>query len=139
MTALTKDTTRVYELGNINELPAAAGELIYQGAAIGCDSSGYAKTLEDGDTFAGFAEENLDNAAGSDGAKNVRIRKQGSILLEISGISLADVNKSVYATDDNTFTLSSTNAVYIGQISRIDESGLALVEFASDKIPPAIA
>jgi len=139
MTALTKDTNRVYELGNINELPVAAGEVIYQGAAIGCDSSGYAKTLEDGDTFAGFAEENYDNAAGSNGAKNVRIRKKGSILLEISGITLADVNKSVYATDDNTFTLSSTNAVYIGQISRIDASGSALVEFASDKIPPAIA
>jgi hypothetical protein len=130
MTALTKDTNRVYELGNINELPVAAGEVIYQGAAIGCDASGYAKTLEYGDTFAGFSEENCDNAAGSDGAKNVRLRKRGSILLEISGITLADVNKVVYATDDNTFTLSSTNAVYIGKISRIDSSGLAVVDFA---------
>jgi hypothetical protein len=138
MTALTKDTNRVYEFGNINELPVAAGEVIYQGAALSCNSSGYVKGITDGDTFAGFAEENCNNVAGSDGAKNVRIRKKGSILLEISGITLADVNKSVYATEDNTFTLSSTSAVYIGQISRIDASGLALVEFASDKIPPAI-
>lgn len=139
MTALTKDTNRVYELGNINELPVAGSEIIYQGAALSCNSSGYVKGITDGDTFAGFAEDNCDNSDGSDGAKNVRVRKKGSILLEISGLTLADVNKSVYATDDNTFTLSSTNAVYIGQISRIDASGAALVDFASDKIPPVVA
>ncbi len=137
MSALTKDTNRVYELGNINELPIAGGELIYQGAAIGCNSSGYAKSLENGDIFAGFAEDNVDNSAGSDGAKRIRIRKKGAILLDISGVALGDIGKAVYATNDNTFTLSPTDAVYIGQISRIESTGVAVVDFASYAPVPA--
>ena len=135
MSALTKDTNRIYELGNINELPIASGEIIYQGAAIGGNSSGYAKSLGEGDLFLGFAEDHIDNSLGSDGEKNIRVRKSGAILLEIAGITLADINKPVYATDDDTFTLSSANAVYIGQISRIDASGMALVEFNISAIP----
>ena len=57
-------------------------------------------------------------------------------MLEISSITLADINKSVYATNDNTFTLSDTDSVYIGQISRIDSSGVAVVEFDSSDLPP---
>lgn len=129
MTALTKDKNRTYELGEINEVPLLGGEVIYQGAAIGCNASGYAKSLEDGDSFAGFAEDHVDNSAGTDGAKNIRVRKKGSISLEIAGVTLADINKPVYATNDNTFTLSSTDAVLIGKTSRIEGSGIALVDF----------
>ncbi len=35
MVQLTKDLTRTYELGDINEYPILGGELIYQGATIG--------------------------------------------------------------------------------------------------------
>jgi len=69
----------------------------------------------------------------------VRVRKRGAILLDISSVALGDIGKSVYATDDNTFTLSDTDAVYIGQISRIDSSGVALVEFDVATLPPVIA
>lgn len=139
MTALAKDTNRVYELGNINEVPVKGASLIYEGAAVGAHSSGYARSLQATDLFLGFAEERADNSGGSDGAKNVRIRKNGAILLEISGITLADINKSVYATDDNAFTLSDSSSVYIGQISRIDSSGIALVEFDAAALPPVPA
>ena len=130
MSILTKDVTRVYELGDINELPVAAGELIYQGAVIGYNSSGYVRNLNVTDNFAGFAEDHIDNSTGLDGAKRIRIRKRGSILLEITGITLTDLGRAVYATNNNSFTLSPTNAVYIGQISKIEDSGLAVVEFA---------
>jgi len=130
MSILTKDVTRVYELGDINELPVAAGELIYQGAVIGYNSSGYVRNLNNTDNFAGFAEDHIDNSTGLDGAKRIRIRKRGSILLEITGITLTDLGRAVYATNNNSFTLSPTNAVYIGQISKIEDSGLAVVEFA---------
>ena len=43
MTALSTDTNRVYELGNINEFPVAAKSLIYQGAAVGSNSNGFAQ------------------------------------------------------------------------------------------------
>jgi hypothetical protein len=134
MTALTKDMNRIYELGNINEVPIASGAIIYQGAAIGGNSYGYPRSLQPSDLFLGFAEDHFDNSAGSDGAKNVRVRKRGAILLDIEDITLADINKSVYATDDNSFTLSDQGSVYIGQISRIDSSNLALVEFNVSRI-----
>lgn len=137
MTALTKDTNRTYELGNINELPVLGGAVIYQGSAVGGNPSGYANSLQASDLFLGFAEDHCDNSAGSDGAKNIRVRKKGALLLEIPGVTLADVNKSVYATDDNAFTLSSAGAVYIGRISRIESSGMALVEFSS-AMPPVV-
>ena len=130
MSILTKDVTRVYELGDINELPVAAGELIYQGAVIGYNSSGYVRNLNNTDNFAGFAEDHIDNSTGLDGAKRIRIRKRGSILLEITGITLTDLGRAVYATNNNNFTLSPTNAVYVGQISKIEASGTAVVEFA---------
>ncbi len=138
MTGLTNDANRIYELGDINQLPIKGGSIIYEGAAIGSNLSGYAKPIANGDKFCGFADEKIDNSGGSDGAKTIRIRKRGSILLDISNIILSDINKSVYATDDNTFTLLATNAVYIGQISRIDSSGIVVVEFDSAALPPAI-
>lgn len=136
MAALTKDKNRSYELGDINELPIKGSTVIYQGSALGSNSSGYAKPIANGDKFVGFADDHVDNSAGGDGAKNIRIKKRGAILLEISSITLADINKSVYATNDNTFTLSDTDSVYIGQISRIDSSGVAVVEFDSSDLPP---
>jgi len=139
MTGLATDANRVYELGDINQVPVKASAIIYQGAAVGGHSSGYARPIANGDKFLGFADEKIDNSGGGDGVKTVRVRKRGAILLDISGVALGDIGKSVYATDDNTFTLSATNAVYIGQISRIDSSGVALVEFDVALLPPVAA
>ena len=139
MTALATDSNRIYELGDINQVPVKGSSIIYQGAAVGGHSSGYARSIANGDKFLGFADEHIDNSGGGDGLKTVRVRKRGAILLDISGVALGDIGKSVYATDDNTFTLSDTNAVYIGQISRIDSSGVALVEFDVAVLPPVAA
>ena len=139
MTALATDSNRIYELGDINQVPVKGSSIIYQGAAVGGHSSGYARSIANGDKFLGFADEHIDNSGGGDGLKTVRVRKRGAILLDISGVALGDIGKSVYATDDNTFTLSDTNAVYIGQISRIDSNGVALVEFDVAALPPVAA
>lgn len=139
MTALATDSNRIYELGDINQVPVKGSSILYQGAAVGGHSSGYARSIANGDKFLGFADEHIDNSGGGDGLKTVRVRKRGAILLDISGVALGDIGKSVYATDDNTFTLSDTNAVYIGQISRIDSSGVALVEFDVAVLPPVAA
>ena len=139
MTALATDSNRIYELGDINQVPVKGSSIIYQGAAVGGHSSGYARSIANGDKFLGFADEHIDNSGGGDGIKTVRVRKRGAILLDISGVALGDIGKSVYATDDNTFTLSDTNAVYIGQISRIDSSGVVLVEFDVAALPPVAA
>ena len=112
MVQLTKDLTRTYELGDINEYPILGGEVIYQGAAIGLEvASGYVRSLQATDKFVGFAEDNIDASNVSDGEKNIRVKRRGSVTLELSGAAITDVGKSLYATDDNTFTLSLSNSI----------------------------
>ena len=138
MVKLTKDVVRTYELGDINEIPVLGGEMIYQGSAVGISpENGYAKSLQPDDKFVGFAEDHLNANNSSDGQKNIRVRKRGSIILEVAGASLTDINKSVYATNDDSFTLSETNAVYIGQISRFEFDDRVLVDFNSSQLVAA--
>ena len=130
MPKLTKDIMRTYELGDINEFPILGGQTIYQGAAIGLEiTCGYARILKAGDRFLGFAEDHIDAVNLSDGQKNIRVRKRGSVVLEISDVTITDVGKAVYAADDNTFTMSSSNTVYIGRISRLEFGENAVVDF----------
>ena len=126
MVQLTKDLTRTYELGDINEYPILGGEIIYQGAAIGLEvASGYVRYLQAGDKFVGFAEDNINASNASDGEKNIRVKRRGSVTLELSGATITDIGKSLYATD-------------IGQISRHQYDSEIIVDFDSANIPPAV-
>lgn len=133
MATQTKDTPRDYELGDRNEFPVIAADIIYEGAATGLvPASGHAQPLTSTDKFAGFAEQKADNSAGSAADINVRVKKKGSIKLSISGAVITDVNQPVYATDDNTFTFLPTGAVFIGFLRRFVSAGVAIVEFDVD-------
>ncbi|MCI0430769.1 MAG: cytoplasmic protein, partial [Rhodospirillales bacterium] len=67
MTTLAADKPRTYELGDVNELPVVAADIIFEGAAVGDNGSGVARPLVAGDPFRGFAIENADNATGAAG------------------------------------------------------------------------
>lgn len=129
MTTLAKDTPRVYELGDINELPVIATDIIYEGAAVGDNGSGYARPLVAGDAFRGFAEQKVDNSAGAAAAKNVRVKQRGKIKLSVSGAVITDVGQPVYATDDDTYVLSPVGASFIGFIDRFVSAGVVIVDF----------
>lgn len=129
MTTLAKDTPRAWELGSINELPVVAADIIYEGAAVGDNGSGYARPLVAADPFRGFAESNADNSAGSAGDKNVRVREYGKVQLAISGLAITDVGKPVYASDDDTFTLTATSNSHIGRVVRFVSTGVGIVAF----------
>lgn len=129
MTTLAKDALRDYELGHINELPVIASDIIYTGAAVGDNASGYARPLVAGDKFKGFADTKADNSGGAAGEINVRVRARGRIKLAISGLAVGDLGKLVYASDDNTFTLTSTNNSKVGFVYRFVSSGVGIVEF----------
>jgi len=131
MSKLTKDTVRVYELGDINEFPILGGEIIYQGAAIGSDpNSGYARPLQLGDKFLGFAEDHIDASHSSDGEKSIRVKVTGNILLEVENISLTDFGENIYAKNDNEFVLNKqSDEVYIGKLARVESYNVGLVKF----------
>lgn len=133
MTTLAENQPRIYELGDINEFPVIASDIIFEGAAAGDNGSGYARPLQAGDPFLGFSTQKVDNASGSAGDKTVRVRETGKIQLPISGLAIDDRGKAVYASDDNTFTLTKGSNTLIGYVSRYVASGVGIVAFASQK------
>jgi hypothetical protein len=129
MTTLAADKARAYELGDIQELPVVATDIIYEGAAVGL-SSGYARPLVAADTFLGFAESKVDNSTGAAGDKNVRVRTRGQIVLSVTGVTaVTDVGATVYASDDDTFTLTSTSNTAVGKVARYVSGTTVVVAF----------
>jgi len=127
--ALTEDTPRTYELGDVNELPVAASTTIYEGSAVGDNGSGYARPLQAGDPFRGFAEAKVDNSTGSAGDKNVRVLTRGKIKASISGLAITDVGADIYMSDDGTFTKTAGSNTRIGVVHRWVSSGVGIVAF----------
>lgn len=138
MTTLATDKPRDYGLGDIAEFPVVTTEIIYEGAAVGEDTNGYARPLVAGDPFLGFAIEKVDNSSGSAGDKNVRVRTKGNIKLYISGLAITSNDQpSVYASDDDTFTLTASTNTRIGNVSQWIATGYAWVNFDTPRAPAA--
>jgi len=130
MTTLAADTPRDQEIGDRNEFPVIASDIIYEGAAVGLvTASGHARPLTSADQFVGFAEDRADNSAGAAAAINVRVIKKGAVKLAITGAVITDVGCPVYAQDDNAFSFVKTSGVFIGFLRRFVSSGYGIVEF----------
>jgi hypothetical protein len=129
MSDLNSDLPRAYELGNENSVPIAANTRVYEGMAISVGADGYGKPLSAGERFIGFALQRCENANGQAGEKNIRILGKGAVVLNVPGLTANDVAKAVYATADNSFTLTKAANSRIGVVKRYIEDGLAVVEF----------
>jgi len=129
MTTLAVNAVRTYETGPINALPVIATDIIYEGAAVGDNASGYARPLVAGDPFRGFARRKADNSAGQAGDINVEVVTCGKVQLSIGSLAITDVGKDVYASDDATFTLTQGSNTRIGYVHRYVSSGVGIVEF----------
>lgn len=138
MATLTKDAPRVFEdngVVEINELPVIATDIIFAGAAVGeLNDTGTFQPLATGSTvdkFAGFAVEKADNSTGAAGDVSVKVRQKGRVKLAVTGVAaVTDVGKTVWATDDNVFTLTyAAGAVSIGRIVKWYTGTNCLVEF----------
>jgi hypothetical protein len=130
MATLAARKPRAYELGDKNDLPVIASDIIYEGAAVGIQAStGLARPLTSADRFAGFAEATADNAAGAASAIYVSVYAAGEVQLPVSGALITDVGQPVYASDDDTFSLSPVGGVFVGFVKRFVSSGVAVVDF----------
>lgn len=139
MTTLAVDLPRKYALGDMDEYPVIASDIIYEGAAVGENASGYARPLVAGDPFLGFCQEQVDNSTGSAGDKRVRVLTRGCITLPISAIAItANDRPAVYASDDNAFTLTASTNTLIGYVRRWVSTGLAVVEFDAALVKAAL-
>lgn len=139
MATLAVDSKRDFEL-NVDpaycDVPVIASDIIYEGAMVGESSStGTARPLQAGDVFRGFAVRRADNSAGSASDINVRIRQRGVVRIPVTGVSgAADLGATVYASDDDTATLSSTNNSAIGKIVRWESGTTCLVYFEGAQV-----
>ncbi len=128
MTTLAANKRRSLEIGDVNELPVIASDIIYEGAFVGDNASGYMRPLVSGDRFRGIAESKIDNSAGSAGDKSVRLIERGKVELSISGVAITDVGRPVYASDDDTFNITGIGS-YVGRVQRYVSTGVAVVAF----------
>lgn len=130
MTTLAASKQRAFELGDRNEFPVIAADIIYDGAAVGLVAgTGLARPLTAADQFAGFAESKADNSSGAASAINVRVIESGAVQLSVSGAVITDIGQPVYATDDDTFVFSPVGGVFIGFARRFVSSGVVIVDF----------
>jgi len=129
MTTLAADKPRDYKLGTHEAFPVIASDIIYEGAAVGDNGSGYARPLQAGDVFLGFCEIPADNSTGSAGDKYVRVKRDGYIKLPVTSLAITDVGKDVYASDDDTFVLTQSTNTRIGSVRAFVSSGVGIVEF----------
>lgn len=134
--ALSADAGLAYEAGEdiVNSVPLGAVQ-VFQGGALS-QASGYAKPLSGTDTaFLGFAHRGVDNSAGSAGDLSVDVRAKGRVKLSVTSVvTTTQTGTLVYATADDTFTLSSTSALAIGRVHRVTQAGEAIVAFESSSL-----
>jgi hypothetical protein len=105
MSALTRDRATPYREGIEVEYLVAANTKIYAGSLVCVNTAGYAAPAADtsGYKIAGVALEQVDNSGGSNGGKNVRVRRAGVFEFDAVSITQNMVGTSMYATDDHTF------------------------------------
>jgi hypothetical protein len=130
MTTLAANKPRAFELGNRNQFPVIASDIVYEGAAVGLvDATGHARPLTSVDRFAGFAEFKADNSAGAAAAINVQVVESGKAQLSVTGAVITDMGQPVYASDDDTFSFSPVGGVFVGFVHRFVSAGVAIVAF----------
>ena len=131
--ALIKSTPRTFRgavtVADLDE-PVVASDIIYEGAALtDAGGAGVVGPCVGTETFRGFAMAERDNSAGAAGALKVPVRREGEVLLTISSLAQTDVGVTIYASDDGTFTKTSTSNCAIGVLTEYVSSTQGWVRF----------
>lgn len=108
MTALTEARTDSMEqVGHNHRYPVAANAVIYQGAQVAINGTGYLVpvTTATGLAAVGIATESKDNTGGADGALSCKT-KRGVFRMDNSTagdeITRSDIGSACYGVDDRT-------------------------------------
>jgi hypothetical protein len=120
MTALNTDTNHIFETGTGNAAPILENAKIYTGALVGANADGYARPITAGDKPLGFATDITGGV--------VNVKAKGKVSLFIPELAMSDIGRCVYATDDNTFTLTESG-VFVGVVIRFEKADHAIVAF----------
>lgn len=131
--ALTADANVILEQGSYADFQVKASSKIYAGGFVGDDAAGAARALVAGDPFYGVAESVADNSAGAVGAVRVRTLLEGKIVMAVTGVTgIGDIGASVYASADDTLTLTLTSNSLMGKVVDVVSGTTCVVSFKSD-------
>ncbi|MCK4659166.1 MAG: hypothetical protein KAV82_06550 [Phycisphaerae bacterium] len=100
----------------LRSYPVAGSTHIYKGGFITLDGDGYAEALAAGNRFLGIAYEEADNSSGSDGDIRVRVFTLGDFGHTLTGATVADVGRAVFADADNTLTFTPGGNTFVGYV-----------------------
>jgi hypothetical protein len=124
---LTTEKQLALELGEIDAMPVVSGGTIFQGAAIGL-KDGFARPLQRGDIFVGFAMETSTR-------DRVNLRCRGKLEVRLPHVAPEDVLRGVYMTDDETFTFDGHGNSRVGYVRRYVSPDRCVIEFGP-QLPP---
>lgn len=123
----SSDIRRKWRTGDAYGYPVLAGVRIFGGTMIGVTAAlaavpaGHVSAV----ALVGFAEEAIDNRDGATGDQMINAKK-GVTLIPLAGATAADIGKTVYASADDTFTLTAGALLVAGTIDAIDADGVWL-------------
>lgn len=115
--------------GTENSIGIIADDIVYEGAMVGDNASGYGRPLVAGDPFCGHAIKKVDNTGGGAGDKQIRLRGGRYRLKVALAIALTNLGDSVYASDDAILTLTADTNTLVGVVTRYIDAEYCEVEF----------
>ncbi len=134
MAGLTRDRATSYREGVEVDYPVAAGAKIYAGSLVCVNDDGFAVPAADtsGYVFVGVALEQMDNSAGANGAKSLRVRREGVFEFDAASITQAMVGDPMYVVDDHTFddAAGPTNDIKVGLLVKFASATKGWIDIA---------
>lgn len=119
--------------GEIANYKLPASGTIYKGTLVNVYvADGYAYAGRNGtatDKFVGVATETK-SGNGVAGDATINVWKSGEFEFTLASAAQTDVGKPVYVSDDQTLTLTSTNAQLVGYIVELTGTNLVRVRIA---------
>ncbi|MFC3074685.1 hypothetical protein [Shinella pollutisoli] len=125
--AASADIRRKWRKGDSYGYPVLANVRIFGGTMVGVTAALAAVPAGHADAVAlvGFAEESVNNVGGATGDQTVTLRK-GITHIPLAGATPANIGATVYASADDTFTLTAGSLLVAGTIDAIDADGVWL-------------
>ncbi|MCB9867723.1 MAG: hypothetical protein H6816_13945 [Phycisphaerales bacterium] len=114
----------------LRRVDVAGGAHLFKGALVEWNAGGFAQPVTGSGVFAGLAYEEVDNAAGADGAASGRVYTLGDFETALAGAVAADVGRAVYARDDESLTLDPQDAVLVGRVRGVVAPGRIILRLA---------
>ncbi|MBW1916404.1 MAG: hypothetical protein JRI57_00065 [Deltaproteobacteria bacterium] len=132
MAALTEDRRLEKYAGDELPYKVAGNTVIYANSLVCLNTSGYVVPAADTANykFLGVAAEYVDNSAGANGAKSVRVWRKGVFEFGASAMAITKICDCAYVLDDQTVgtAAQATNDIACGKIAGFKSATSVLVD-----------